>query len=105
MKKVFGWMWVWVAILLLAGCTRSDGVASEPTLAPKAPTAVATAEPTLEPDAPTAAATAEPTSTERSVVEATTPPTEVADVIHDPTNLALIGSTGRPQFLNAYASW
>ena len=30
---------------------------------------------------------------------------DVSTSSHDPYNLSLIGNTGRPQFLNAYASW
>ncbi len=30
---------------------------------------------------------------------------EAAIVEHDPNDLTLIGNTGRPQFLNVYASW
>ncbi|MEM7333750.1 MAG: hypothetical protein AAF490_16805 [Chloroflexota bacterium] len=42
---------------------------------------------------------------EETVVEEEEVVVEAAAVAHDPFDLTLIGNTGRPQFLNAYASW
>lgn len=89
MKRVFGWIFVLLPLaLLLAGCGGTKSAApistAEPELKPTA----------LPPDPPT------PTGVVEKVDE-----TDASRVEHDPTNFALIGTTGRPQFLNAYASW
>lgn len=46
-----------------------------------------------------------PTPTAAPAAAATVVPNEPATSAVNPSDLSLIGQTGRPQFLNAYASW
>lgn len=81
MRRLFSYVLILLtAVLILAGCGGGGETAvSEPEAPPVA------AEPKVE-----------------AVADA-----EEAEVAaeHDKYNLSLIGNTGRPQFLNAYASW
>lgn len=86
MKRVIGYL-----LFLLAGALVLMGCGGE--------TAVSTPSPTAAPPAP------ESTATEVAIEEEAAADTAVSTSPHDPTNLTLIGSTGRPQFLNTYASW
>lgn len=78
MKRVLSILFFLLAgLLILAGCGGGETAVS----------------PVVEPEVET-----------NAVSEA--PPSEpAAGTPHDKYNLSLIGNTGRPQFLNAYASW
>lgn len=75
MKVLLRFLFLPAMFLLLVGCGKT-AVSAEPTIAPQP-----TAEPTVA---------AEPTATSRNAYNP------------DPT---LIASTGRPQFVTAYADW
>jgi hypothetical protein len=55
--------------------------------------------------APTAAPVEPATAVEEPVVESEPEAVEVEQAAIDTSDLTLIGNTGRPQFLNSFASW
>lgn len=101
MKRLFTRTVVWLtAVLILAGCSGGGETAVlEPE--PEALTEAVEAEVEVVDveEAEVVEVVEETPTVEAEVVEVST------GVEHDKFDLSLIGNTGRPQFLNAYASW
>ncbi|MBK8906154.1 MAG: hypothetical protein IPM53_33555 [Anaerolineaceae bacterium] len=86
MKRIwiFWLFWASTAVFLAACSSRAPEAIPSPTQLP---------------------ATAMATATTMAAATTTAVPTEPTTNTTNPNDLDLIGQTGRPQFLNAYASW